>query len=139
MKRVLAIVMIAIIAAATLGVDATQASQDAQGTRRHREQEQVARALAGLKRGATVRIERADGAKIDAVIQEIGSGFVTVLTEQGGHVAPQTISIDQIRNIKQVSLRKMSQAKKVLITAAVTLGVIVGVCAVKTIANLDAE
>jgi hypothetical protein len=84
-----------------------------------------------------VEIVRTDGTKISAVIQDVGIDSVTVLTDERGQVETQTIAVSDIRSIKLANPRKMSHGHKVLLVTAVTLGVIVGVCAA-IILNIDA-
>lgn len=130
MKRVMAVLLISVLATSVLGVDSTSlAGQDAGDRARQRERDQVARALGGLRRGVTVEIVRGDGTKISAVIQDVGTDSLTVLTDVSGHVETQTIAIADIKSIKAANLKKMSHGHRVLLVTAVTLGVIVGVCA----------
>jgi len=142
MKRVMAVVAIGILTTLMLGVDQVSwAGQDRDATERAARRERTARRLAGLRPGATVEIERTDRTKINAVIQDIGPDAVTVLVEETGRgrraagaappVVTQTIAIDDIRSIKEVSVGGMSRTSKALIYAAVVAGVIVlvGACA----------
>jgi hypothetical protein len=138
MKRVIAVLLMSVLATSVLGVDSTSLSQqDSRDGGRQRERDQVARTLGGMRRGATVEIVRTDGTKISAVIQDVGIDSVTVLTDERGQVETQTIAVSDIRSIKLANPRKMSHGHKVLLVTAVTLGVIVGVCAA-IILNIDA-
>jgi hypothetical protein len=140
MKRIMAVVVIGVLATLLLGVDEVSGSgQDREAREREARREQISRRLAGLRAGSTVSIERYDGTKIDAVIQDIGPDAVTVLVQESRRdgktvdtgVATQTIAIDDIRNIREVSVGRMSRSSKALIVAAVAAGlvVLVGVCA----------
>jgi len=136
MRRVLATAVIGVLATLLLGVDISGAQQDRDASQRAA-RAQVASRIAKLRPGATVIIERDDGTKLNAVIQDIGADSVTVLVQDprgGGGVAAvttQTIPVNDIRSIKEVSVAKMSRTSKTLIVAAVVAGVItlVGVCA----------
>ena len=62
--------------------------------------------------------------KFDVVIEEITADSVTVLRQIDGKATSETIPIADIAQIKKKSLTKMGAASKVLIVAAVTLGVL---------------
>jgi hypothetical protein len=125
MKRVIAVLLIAALTTLMVGVDRTSwASQERDQKKREAQREAVVNDLRGMRRGSTVRIERTDGTDVDAVIQEIAPDAVTVLVENRGQVTTQTIAIADIAKIEKVSLKKMSKTKKVLIVAAVGLGVL---------------
>ena len=138
MRRILAVAVIGVLTTILFGVDEISgAQQDRDAAQRAANRAQVASRMARLRPGATVIIERYDGTKINAVIQDIGADSVTVLVQdpRGGGgvtaVTTQTIAVDDIRAVKEVSVAKMSRTSKTLIAAAVVAGVItlVGVCA----------
>jgi hypothetical protein len=125
MKRVLALVLIAALATVALGIDDTvSAIQSGDQKKADKQRADVAKALAGMQRGTTAAIERKDGTKFDVVIEEITADDVTVLREIDGKAASETIPIADIAKIKTKSLRRMGTASKVLITAAIALGVL---------------
>jgi hypothetical protein len=126
MKRVMTVVLIAALTTLMLGVDRKSwASQEPDQKKREAQREVVARHLRDMHPGSTVRIERSDGTEVDAVIREITPDAVTVLVENRGQATTETIAIADIATIENVSLKKMSKTKKVLIVAAVGLGVLV--------------
>lgn len=126
MKRVMAVVLIAALTTLMVGVDRTSwASQERDQKTREAQREAVARHLRDMGRGSTVRIERTDGTTVDAVIQEITTDAVTVLVTEGNQAVTRTIAMADIATIENVSLKKMSKANKVLIGAAVAVGVLV--------------
>jgi len=137
MRRILAVAVIGMLTTLLLGVDDISGAEQDSATQRAARRAQVASRIAKLRPGATVIIERYDLTKINAVIQDIGADSVTVLVQdprRGGVVSAvttQTIALDDIRSINEVSVAKMSRTSKTLIVAAVVAGVItlVGVCA----------
>jgi hypothetical protein len=134
MRRVLAVALIAALTTMMLGIDAaTWAGQDRDQQKREKQRAAVTKALGEMHRGSTATIERQTGEKLDVVIQEITPDAITVLRQQGDHVATETIPIAEIAKIRKASVKKMSATSKVLITVAVALGVIivagVAVCA----------
>ena len=125
MKRVLAVVLIAALATVALGIDQTvSASQSGDQKKADKQRADVAKAVAGMQRGTTATVERKDGVKFDAVIEEITVDSVTVLRQIGDKVTSEKIPISDIARIKEKSLKKMGAASKVLIVTAVTLGVL---------------
>ena len=125
MKRVLAVVLIAVLTTMALGIDHTvSASQSGDQKRAEKQRADVAKALAGMQRGTTATVERKDGMKFDVVVEEITADNVTVLRQIGDRVTSETIPISEIAQIKKKSLKKMGVASKVLIVTAVTLGVL---------------
>jgi hypothetical protein len=122
MKRVIAVLLVATLTTLMVGVDRQSWASQPRTTA---QREEVARRLHDMHQGSTVRIERVDGTQVDAVIKEITADNVTVLVEAGGVVTTETIPIADIARIDQVSAKKMSKTKKVLIVTAVALGVLV--------------
>jgi hypothetical protein len=124
MKRVLAVVLIAALATAALGIDDTVSASQSGDQKADKQRDDVAKALAGMRRGTTAAVERKDRVKFDAVIEEITVDSVTVLRQIGNKVTSETIPISDIARIKEKSLKKMGAASKVLIWTAVTVGVL---------------
>ncbi|AMY09227.1 hypothetical protein LuPra_02440 [Luteitalea pratensis] len=125
MKRVLAVVLIAALATLALGIDDTvSAIQSGDQKKADTQRADVAKALAGMQRGTTATVENKYGMKFDVVIEEITADSVTVLRQIGDTTTSETIPISDIARIKKKSLKKMGTASKVLIVAAVTLGVL---------------
>ncbi len=125
MRRVLAVALIATLTTMMVGIDATTwASQDRDQQKREKQRTAVTKALGEMHRGSIATIERHDGEKMDVVIQEITADAVTVLREQANHVVTETIPIADIAKIKKASVKKMRGTSKVLIGAAVAIGVL---------------
>jgi hypothetical protein len=126
MERVIAVILIAALTTLMVGVDRTSwASQEPDQRKREAQREAVAKDLRGMHRGSTVRIERTDGSRVDAVIQDITPDAVTVLVADRDQTMTQTIAIADIAKIEKVSLKQMSKTNKVLIGVAVGLGVLI--------------
>ena len=82
MKRVFAVVLIAVLTTSALGIDhSVSASQSGDQRRAEQQRTAVANDLAGMQRGTTASLERKDGTKFDVVIQEITADSVTVLRQ----------------------------------------------------------
>jgi hypothetical protein len=125
MKRVLAVMLIAALTTMMVGVDRTSwASQGRDQNKREKQRAAVTKALAGMPRGTTATVERHDGEKIDVVIQEITPDTIIVLRQERDHAVTETIPIADIAKIKKTSLKKMSVTSKVLIGAAIGIGVL---------------
>ena len=132
----MAVVVIGVLMTLSLGVDQVSwAGQDTGGKDRDTQRERIVRRLAELRPGSTVEIQRTDGIKFTAIIEDIGSDSIRVLAEEprragtAVRVESQTIPIDDIRNIKAV---RVGRSKTALIAAAVAVGLVVflGACAV---------
>ena len=135
MKRVLAVVIAAVMASLSFGVNKVAwALENTADQSRDTERAQVARRLAGLRPGATVSIELMSGVRIKGVIDDIDADEITVLIEEPrragipSRVVTQTVPIDAIRSIKEV---RVGLVAKSVIAAAVAAGLLVllGVCA----------
>ncbi len=124
MKRVLAVVLVATLTTLMLGIDTTSWAQGRDEKKREKQQAAVAKALRDMHRGTTATVERTDGEKIDVVIEEIRAQEIVVIRQQRNQVANETIPIADIAKIKKASLEKMSMTSKVLIGAAVAVGVL---------------
>ena len=125
MKRVFAVVLLAVLVTSALGIDhSVSASQSGDQRRAEQQRTAVANDLAGMQQGTTASLERKDGTKFDVVIQEITADSVTVLRQIRDQVTSETIPISDIARVKKKSLKKMGTASKVLIVTAVTLGVL---------------
>jgi hypothetical protein len=126
MRRVFMVILIAALTTFMLGIDETSwAVQGAEVKARDSQRERVVQRLATLRRGATVEIQRTDGTRFFAVLQEIGPDEVTVMLDRGGQTATERIAIDAIRDIRPVSPQKVARSHKGLIVAAVVAGVVV--------------
>jgi len=140
MRRVFAVVLLAVLVTSALGIDhSVSASQSGDQRRAEQQRTAVANDLAGMQRGTTASLERKDGTKFDVVIEEITADSVTVLRQIRDQVTSETIPISDIARVKKKSVKKMGTASKVLIVTAVTLGVLfVAVVATCTAAPANA-
>ena len=98
MKRVFAVVLLAVLATSALGIDHSVSASQSGDQRRAEQQKRtaVANDLAGMQRGTTASLERKDGTKFDVVIQEITADSVTVLRQIRDQVTSETIPISDI-------------------------------------------
>ena len=132
MKRVMVVVLGGALTTLLLGINETSWAVPIRSVSQSEPQrEQVVRRLATMRRGSTVEIEWNDGTKFYAVVQDIGPDEITVLLERDGRTVTETIAIDDIRNIGEVSPQKVARGHKGLIAGAIVAGVLValvGVC-----------
>lgn len=127
MNRVVTIIVLAVLAAAISGVnDASWARQvqDSQAQEKHRQQ--MAARLKGIAVGSVVRIERADGTRFNAILEEVMPDAIAVTLLDRRDLGRQTIPIDEIRDIEPVRGRRL---RNVLIAAGVAGAILVGTCA----------
>lgn len=128
MKRVVAVVLVAVLMSALLGVEegawaaAGQQTEAAQARR-----QEIDARLKRIPLNSVVRIQLTDGRRLNAVLQDVGADAitVTVLAEQqaGGK---EVILLDDIRRIDQVRGRAL---RNVLIGVGIGVAVVVGTCA----------
>ena len=133
MKRVLTVMLIGTLSTLLLGVEDTSwAVQASVANPAGLQGDPIMQALSTLRRGATVEIERSNGTKFYAVIEEIAPDTVTVMRDQAGKTLTETIAVADIRSIKAVSVRQVAHGHKGLIAAAVVVGLLIvalGACA----------
>ena len=93
----------------------------------------IRQALSTLRRGSTVEVERSNGPKFYAVIEEIGPDSITVMRDEAGRTLTETIPVSDIRSIKVVSVRQVAHNHRTLIVASIVAGILVialvGACA----------
>jgi hypothetical protein len=130
MKRVIAVFVIAVLTTLMVGIDRTSwANQDRDQKKLEKQRAAVARSLGGMERGSTARLERADGTKIDVVIEEITTDTITVWRQgQDRSVGTETIAIADIAKIEKTNLKKSAKSKT-LIGVAIGVGIVVGLVA----------
>ena len=123
MKRVLAVLLIGTLSTLLLGFENTSWAQS----------DPIRQALSTLRRGSTVEIERTNGTKFYAVIEEIGPDSITVMRDEAGRTLTETIPVADVKSIKAVSVRQVAHGHRTLIVASIVAGVLVlalvGACA----------
>jgi hypothetical protein len=129
MKRVMMIVLIAMVTAYVSGIDDTAwaaAGQDQDTPQLAAHRQALVAQLQNMSVGTPIRVERASGGKFDAAFQSVTADAITVLLPEGGRGVPQTIALDQIKGIKTLGGHT---ARNVLIGVGIAVAVMVGVCA----------
>ena len=129
MKRVMMVVLMAVLTAYVSGVDnATWAAEGlVQATpQRVAHRQELVEQLQTMKAGTPIEVERASGQKIKAVFQSVTADTITVLLPGGGQGVPQTIALDEITRVKPLGGHT---ARNVLIGVGVAVAALVGVCA----------
>lgn len=127
MRRIAVVVVAALLTALVSGVtDASWAQQPENDRALQARREALLARLAEIPAGAVVRIERVNGVKIAAVLEEVGSDSITVVIPKGDDRTRLTIPIDEIRKVDEVRGHAL---RNVLIGFGVTAAVLVGLCA----------
>jgi hypothetical protein len=129
MKRVMTVVLLALLTAYLSGVDNTTWAaeglvQDTPQRVAHRQA--LVEQLEKMKAGTPIEVERASGEKIKAVFQSVTADAISVVLPGGGRGVPQTIALDEIKRIKELGGHI---ARNVLIGVGIAVAALVGVCA----------
>jgi hypothetical protein len=129
MKRVLTVVLMAVLTAYVSGVDNTTWAAEGliQATpQRVAHRQELVEQLQTMKAGTPIEVERASGEKIKAVFQSVTADTITVILPGGGQGVPQTIALDEITRVKKLGGHT---ARNVLIGVGIAVAALVGVCA----------
>jgi hypothetical protein len=130
MKRVLTVVLIAVLMAFFSGVDdsswAGQNVQDRDAQKREAHRHALANQLERMPVGTPIQVERTRGNKLKAVFQNVTADEITVLYVEEGRRVTETIPLDEIKKIEKIGGHT---ARNVLIGVGVGVAVLVGVCA----------
>jgi hypothetical protein len=122
--RAMAVIVIAAVCAALFGVDgAVLAAQDPAGR-----QQALAARVAKLKIGDIVRVERADGTKVEGVLADKMADRITVdIYRRRAFRRPQRVGSESVSfaDMKEIK-RPLTGTEKTLIIS----GVAVGACAI---------
>lgn len=127
MKRALVVILIAVMIAAVIGVNDSSLAREQQ-TPATEEAHRIAIAsrVQNIEVNRVVRIEKIDGSKIDAVLQEATRDAIAVMVLDGTDRRRETIPLSQIQKISELRGHKL---RNVLIAAGIGFGVLVGTCA----------
>ncbi len=127
MKRALMVVLIAVLIAAVSGINNSSlalARQAAPAGDAH--QRQIASRVSAIGVNHVVRIERMDGSKSNALIEDVMPDSITVLLLAGPDRQRETIPFAQIKKIEEV---RGHMLRNILIGVGVGVVVLVGTCA----------
>ena len=106
MKRAMAVVLIAVLTALVLGIDAASlAPQDKDASREEARRQEIAARLNEIAAGSIVRIERTDGLELSAVLVEATPDAITVVLLDGPAVRSEAIPLNQIKQIETANRR----------------------------------
>ena len=135
MKRALIVVLIAVLIAAVSGInDASIALAQQAAPAGDTHQRQIASRVSAIGVNHVVRIERMDGSKSNALIEDVMPDSVTVLILAGPDRQRETIPFAQIKKIDEVRGHKL---RNILIGVGVGFAVLVGACAASINADVS--
>jgi hypothetical protein len=123
MTRAIAVILVAVLCAALVGVDVSLSAAQDDAAR----QQAISTRVSKIDVGSVVKIERTDGRKIEGVLTAKTTDSITVdIYQRRAFRSPRlvrtdTISLDDVKDIK----KPLSRAQVALITT----GVVVGSCA----------
>jgi len=126
-KRALIVIVVALLIASVSGVnDATLALEQeaAQATGAH--EREIASRVSKIGVNRVVRIERADGGRSNAVLEDVLPDAIVVTILEGQNRRRETISFAEIRTIDEVRGHAL---RNVLIGVGIGVAVLVGTCA----------
>ena len=127
MKRTLIVIVVALLIAAVSGVnDASLAleREAAQASGKH--ERDVASRVRRIGVNRVVRIERADGGRFNALLENVLPDAIVVTIMEGPDRRRETISFAEIRKIDEVRGHAL---RNVLISVGIGAAVLVGTCA----------
>ena len=127
MKRALVVIVVALLIASVSGInDASLALEQeaAQATGAH--EREIASRVSKIGVNRVVRIERADGGRSDALLEDVLSDAIVVTIVEGQNRRRETIPFAEIRKIDEV---RGHTRRNVLIGVGIGVAVLVGTCA----------
>lgn len=127
MTRAIAVIVVAVVCAALVGVDESLWAAQDDAARQAARQQAISTRVSKIGVGSVVKIERNDGRKIEGVLTAKTPDSITVdIYERRAFRRPRlvstdTISLDDVKEIKKPLTRAQ--------VALITTGVVVGSCA----------
>jgi hypothetical protein len=126
-KRALVVVLIALLIASVSGVnDASLARERGAAQTGDAHEQAIASRARRIGTNHVVRIEKTDGTRFNAVLEDIAAGAVTVTTLTKENRRRETIPFAEIRRIDEVRGHAL---RNVLIGVGIGVAVLVGTCA----------
>jgi hypothetical protein len=127
MTRAIAVIIVAALCAALLGVDESLSATQDDAARAAARQQATSTRVAKIAVGSVVKVERNDGTKLEGMLTAKTADSITIDVYQRRafrrlrHIGTDTIPLDDIKNIKKPLTGKQQ--------AAITAGVLAGTCA----------
>jgi len=127
MTRAIAVIVVAALCAALLGVDESVLAAQDDAARAAARQQAISTRVDKIAVGSVVKVERSDGRKLEGMLTAKTADSITVDVYQRRafrrllHAGIETIPLDDITNIKKPLTGKQ--------IAAITAGVLAGTCA----------
>lgn len=127
MKRALVVVLIAVLVASVSGFDDASLALDGEAPQASDEgQKEIAARAGKIGAGRVVRIERTDGRRFNALLEEIMADAVTVVILEGPDRQRETIPFAEIGKIDEVRGHLL---RNVLIGVGIGAAILAGTCA----------
>jgi hypothetical protein len=127
MTRAIAVIVVAALCAALLGVDESLSAAQDDAARAAARQQAISTRVGKIAVGSVVKVERNDGTKLEGMLTAKTADSITVDVYQRRafrplrHIGADTIPLDDIKNIKKPLTGKQQ--------AAIAAGVLAGTCA----------
>jgi hypothetical protein len=125
MKRVTAVMLVALLMAELVGLEGVSVAgerQAAPGATTGRPE--VVKRLAQIPVKSVVRIERVDGTKLNALLEEVTPDAITVTVLEKDNRAKETIPI---ADIKKIEIARGHTLRNILLGVGIGVGILVGV------------
>ena len=127
MKRALIVVMVALLIASVAGVNDTSLALEREAPQASGVGErEIALRVSRIEVGRVVRIERVDGSRSDAVLDEVLPDAIVVTVLEKEHRRRETIPFAEIRKIDEIRGHAL---RNVLIGVGIGVALLVGACA----------
>ncbi len=127
MKRALLVVVVALLIASISGINGASLALEPQATQTTGAHErEIAARVSRIGVNHVVRIERADGRRSNAVLEDVLPDAIVVTVLEGKNRRRETIPFAEIRMIDEVRGHAL---RKVLIGVGIGVAVLVGTCA----------
>lgn len=125
MRRVVTVLLLALLMAEVFGVTDASLARERQPATNEADRRAVVERLKTIPVKSVVTVERTDGTKLTALLEAVTSEAITVsvLVKETATVEEHTISIDQIRKIQ----KKTGMGLRILKGVGIGVGVCTGV------------
>lgn len=131
MKRVAAVLLVALLNALVFGITGSAApSRDTAQDKEQARQEAILKKAREIAPGTVVRIVRMDGTEVDAILDNVLPDTIDILLVTRTSRTPATVALGSIRSIKPL---KGSALKSFAKTMGIGVAALTGLCAVMVV------